>query len=236
MRRLAFALALLLTLENGPPARGEAAPPVNLGAPGLTLQVRLYRFTAATGWQLADASAVTLTDLGSGDYLADGLPDAAGDERYRLLLAEAGELTRALAGYTYGAPPQQRIVWRQVLEPTPVTLRKRGDTHGALSLQVRSGLPASIADPATTVTFTLWSTATRAAVFTGRPAAASNVVLDATSGTHGATLAYDLSAGDLDTAGVYLGEFTVTFPDGSVLTLPATDQLRVRVVQDFDGI
>lgn len=43
---------------------------------------------------------------------------------------------------------------------------------------------------------------------------------------------YAWRASDTATAGVYVGEFDIVFPDGSVLTVPREDTLEIWVVED----
>ena len=64
--------ALLLTLAllaAGPLAVSETTDPVNLGATGLALEVRLYAWDGAA-WSTADASGITTTELGNAKYFA----------------------------------------------------------------------------------------------------------------------------------------------------------------------
>ncbi len=48
---------------------------------------------------------------------------------------------------------------------------------------------------------------------------------------------YELSASDIDTAGLFLGEFEATLPDGSVITFPrgnvAEQYLTILIVEDL---
>jgi hypothetical protein len=241
LRAMAITLALgLVDLGGGEgvglgAAWAQVAPPVNLGAAGLTVQARLWLWDG-TSWEAASVDGLTITDLGTGEYTVAGLPTATGDERYTLQLATAAAPAAALAEYTYGAVPGQRIVWRQELElpPQPLTF-KRHDTYGSVSVVIRRRLPAAACEPETTVAFTLINQATSAVAVDAATAELSNCELDATTSTYGATLTYDWQAGDLAAAGSYLGEFTVCYAVGSCHTLPADNRLLLRVLPDFDG-
>lgn len=229
--RLLVAAAVVLVAFA---ARAESTtPPRNLGQAGLALDLSLWRFDGST-WAAADASGLDVVDLGDGWYRVEDLPNAAGAEAYQLGLALAGAPERVLAEYAWGAQPGQRIVWRQQVRLQDPRVFKRGDTHGAVSLEVLSGLPADVAGAA--ATFTLYAPSTGTAVFSGRPASVESVVFDATSGSWGATLVYDLAAGDLAATGRYLGEFTLCYTPGSCHTLPADNTLELRVLGDFDGV
>lgn len=229
--RLVLIAALLAAI---PAAAEEVSLPVNLGAPGLSLQLRLWHWDGAA-WAPASTSGVTVSDLGTGEYVVAGLPAALGTDRYELVLAAAGDPAQGLATYSYGARPAQRIVWRSQIESaSSPRLFKRHDTHGAVELKVLSGLPADVATAM--VTFTLWNPATGTALFAGRPAQVADVVEDMASGSWGATLVYPLAAGDLATAGRYLGEFTICYAPGECHTLPSDNSLEIRVLVDFDGL
>lgn len=217
-------------------AATEVSTPTNLGAASLTPSVRIWKWTEALGWASASAAGVTVEELGSGDYYLAGLPTATDATRYLAVVYDSGTPAEALAVYGWGASPGQRIVWRHLVDlgDTPLVF-KQHDTHGDITLDVTSGLVEDIGDPSTTVAFALWSPTTGAVVFSGRAGSIENVALDSTSGTYSATLVYDLQDGDLDTAGTFLGEFTVTFPDATTLTLPSNNTLRLTVREDFDG-
>ena len=228
-------LALLLALAAFPLA-AEITPPVNLGASGMTLSLRLWKWTEAGGWAAQSVVGLTAADLPTGEYTVYDLPTATDAARSALFVAESASPAVGLAAYHYGASPGQRIVWRHLVDLGEIPLIfKQHDTHGAINLDITSGLVEDIGDPSTTVAFALWNPTSGAVVFSGRAGTISNVALDASSGTYTATFSYDLQATDLDNAGVFFGEFTVTFPDATKLTLPANNTLRITVTEDFDG-
>ena len=236
---LVVALALVLgPLACGlatPASASEVTPPVNLGAAGLTLEMRLWHY-ASGAWSSASTSGITCTDLTTGEYSCAGLPTATGSERYTLLLADESAPEAALAEYAYGATPGTRIVWRQEIDiPSSTNVYKQHDTAGSVSIVIRRNLPAAIASGDTIATFALWSLTTGELVFGGHEAEISDDVLDQTTGTHGATLTYDWVNGGLETAGQYLGEFTVCYSGGTCQTLPSDNRLTVKVLPDFDG-
>ena len=58
----------------------------------------------------------------------------------------------------------------------------------------------------------------------------SAVVVDTTNGV----VRFDWSSGETDVAGIYLGEFEVTFSDSNQLTVPTTGSLRFRIHDDVN--
>lgn len=231
MKRASVFLAILLFSL---PVAAEITPPVNLGASGMTLSLRLWKWTDAAGWTAESVAGLTIADLTTGEYTVDGLPSATDSDRYSLIVAETASPAVGLAAYHYGASPGQRIVWQTVTDPSdsPLTF-KQDDTHGSITLVIQSGLVSDIGDPSTTLTFSMWGVSSGAAVFTTRASVISNVALDALTGTYSALFTYDLQTGDMATPGSFLGEFKITYPDTTVLTLPSNNQLRIKVVRDF---
>lgn len=232
---LVGAVALLST---APLAAQPPPPPVNLGDTGLATVVRIWRFTEVSGtWSAADASGVTVSDLGTGEYQVGALPAATGTDRYRVEIALAAEPARALAGLTYGALPGSQVLYVPRLElPVLPLVFYAGDGSGTLGVRIRSGLPAAITDPGTTLTVSLYPPLGGAPVIAAAPAAITNTALDATTATWGATLAYAIQPGDLDVAaGDYTAVFTVTWPDASTRRLPAGSPLVVRILADPAG-
>lgn len=232
---LGIAVLALAWLYAEPAHADEVTPPVNLGSAGLTLDLRLWHYTAGA-WSAASTSGITCTDLDTGEYVCEGLPTATGSERYTLLLAADTDPEAALAEYAYGAVPGQQLVWRQeiVLPSTPLVF-KQHDTYGTLSLDVTRGLPSAACDGDTTATVAVWDVGGEAALFSGRAATITNCVTDVPTGTKGARLSYDWAAGGLETAGDRQAEFTICYSVDSCHTLPANNKLAFRVVPDFDG-
>ncbi len=216
------------------PAAAADSPPVNLGAEGLTPGLRVLKASDVSPWADVDPGSAVVVEIGAGDYYVAGLPDAVGRERYFVVMTSAGDPNRALATYVYGAKPGQRIVWRSdiVLPARPRTF-KQGDSFGAVELRVNSGLPVDISDGATVATFQLYDPSDDVVLFSGRAAVISDVTQDATSGSWGASLIYDLQAGDLDVAGTLLGEFRICYPSGACHTLPTTPALELVVLEAF---
>ena len=215
-------------------AQSTPTPPVNLGATGLSLDLRLWHWTDTAGdWAQASTAGVTIVDEGTGEYTVDGLPVATGTERYHVVLFKTGSSTVAVRELTYGASPGRRILWRTELEaPAAPWVFKQNDSHGSISIAVLRGLPATIASA--TATFTMYNPADGSTVIVDQAASVTNTGLDATSGTYFATLVYDWSAGDLATAGRFRGEWEVTFPDTTKETFPKDDRLRITVRPDFN--
>lgn len=231
-RRGLLGLALALLLAS--PAAAIESEVFSLGQTGLSLTVRLRKWTEATGlW--ADVSGAPLTgidvvDEGNGEYSLADLPAATGTDRYAATVALTSDATRGLLTYTYGARPGVRLVWQEeiALPSSPLVFR-RGDSFGALSLVVTRGLPEAACDA--TATMDAASQQTNAALFSDRAATVTNCELDATSGTYGATITADLTAGDLDTVGRYAATATLCYEPGSCQTLPGANLLRFEVVR-----
>lgn len=206
-----------------------STPPINLGATDLDLELRLWLYDGST-WEAASVGDLTVEDLATGEYTVLGLPTATGSERYSLHIATEADPDVALASYSYGATPGQRIVWRQELVlPSQPTTFKVGDSYGAVQLQVVRRLPAAACEAETTLTFALYSLATGAAIFSEREAEISDCELDSTTSTYGALLTYDLESGDTATAGEFLGEFRICYSPTSCHTLPADNRLAVTI-------
>jgi hypothetical protein len=234
--RTRLAVALIVVLLAGAAAsaaRAIESDPVPLGSEGLSLTVRLRQWTEDTGtWADVSAAAVDVVDEGDGEYSLADLPAATGADRYAVTLALSSDPDRGLYTYSYGALPGTRTVWREEIDlpGSPLTF-KVGDTAGSISLVVLRRLPAEVCDGGTAATFTLAPAGGGAAVVDEAAAVITDCELDATTGTYGATLTYDLETGDLATAGRYLGQFTVTYDGGEVQTLPAGNTLQVTVVK-----
>lgn len=232
-----IALAGAAALDLLEPAWAVDTDPVNLGSDGLTLELRLYQWNGSD-WQLADDMGISVTALGDGDYLFEGLPTATGDARYKLIVAEAATPAVALAAYTYGARPGERITWRGAITlPAAPRLFKVGDTAGSVSLTIESGLPATISDGATTATARLYAVETSTVVFTGRAATISGVVWHEPTASWGATLSYTIADGDFDTPGLHRAEFEICYlgdPE-ECHTLPAGDLLELHVRDVLGG-
>jgi len=54
-----------------------------------------------------------------------------------------------------------------------------------------------------------------------------------TGSTSGQT-EYRWAAGDTNRSGTYLGEFEITYDDGTVETFPADHSLKVKIYEDYD--
>jgi len=235
-RRRAGALlvALLLSLPLAVHATMTSSP-VDLGAEGLSVTVTLLRWqeSAPDDWTSASAAGTTVNDLGGKLYTVSGLPAATGTDRYLVHLSAGGI---GLASYVYGAQPGTRLVWQQELDlPSAPTIFKQGDTFAALSLVVKRRLPAAACEPETTATVTAANAQTNAALFTDRAATITDCMLDATTGTYGATLGYDLQAGDLATVGKYAAEFKICYSPSSCQTVPTDGRLQFSVVKRLGG-
>ena len=46
---------------------------------------------------------------------------------------------------------------------------------------------------------------------------------------------YRWTTSDTNRSGLFLGEFTTTFEDSSILTLPSDDSLVIKINKDYDG-
>lgn len=219
-------LPLLLLLAA--PAAAKTTPPVNLCDAGLTVELRLWEWDGSS-WSSAATAGATVTDLGTGEYYVSDLPDATGETIYQLWISSDEVPEIALASFTWAKEPAAQLVWRADLDrPAPLVF-KEGDTFGSIQLTVLSGLPSEIGDVGTTATFTLYDPSAGAPIFSDQAATIANVVLEAETNTWGADLIYDLEAGDLDTPGDLIGEFTVCY-GAECHTLPADDTLEITVL------
>ncbi len=226
------ALAGYALLDLVEPALAIDSDPVNLGAEGLALELRLHHWDG-TEWAEVDSSGIVTAEIADGDYLFTGLPSATGAERYKLIVATAAAPAVGLAAYVYGARPGETIVWHPsaIAQPPAPSLWKVGDTAGSVQLTVRYGLPATVGDGATTATARLYDTVEGEVVFTGRAATITGVTFDEVTASWGATFAYAVAAGDFDSAGLHRAEFTVCYLGAAedCHTLPANDVLELHV-------
>lgn len=207
------------------------SPIFNAEATGLTLVPYLYNADDRdSAWAAASTSGVSVVELAHGNYYVSGLPEAAGRERYHLIVAASGTPNVGVFGWQYGAVPGESVVHRVVTEiPDAPREFRQGDTHGTIALVVTSGLPEAIGDAETGVT---WSQSAKDSddVLTERSASIGSVAEDTATGTWGATLTYDLEADSLANEGLHYGLFVVTYPDGTIQTLPSTDSLTFNVL------
>jgi len=102
---------------------------------------------------------------------------------------------------------------------------KLGDTNGSLALVVVSGL----SDPTTaTAKFSLKNAA--GTLVKDEVTATITTVTTASDGTKGCTLSSALSAWMPTTAGLYFGEFSITYPAAAgVRAVPAGQLLGIRI-------
>lgn len=238
LRRGGMSWLLLAAVIAAPAFATITSAPVQLGATGLSLTVGLLSWDedAPDDWTTASTAGVTVEDLGGGQYLVHGLPAATGTDRYAVTVYVTGDTARGLQSYVYGAQPGQRVVWREELAlPNTPLVFKEDDTAGSVSLVVLRRLPAAACAGGTAVTFSAALAQTNAALFSNRAAVLSDCALDATTGTYGATLTYDIQSGDLATPGKYLGEFKVCYSLGSCQTLPSDNRLGWTVTKRLGG-
>jgi hypothetical protein len=99
---------------------------------------------------------------------------------------------------------------------------KRGDTSPALEFV----LEPLTALTGATVRFNMRLPGASAAKVSR---ATAQVVSPATDGK----VRYVWQTADTDTAGDYLGEFEVTFQDGSIETFPNADEIKIHIRQDL---
>jgi hypothetical protein len=207
------------------------SPVFNAGAEGLTLVAHVYVAEDRDAAWLAHIDAgIVVVELDSGDYYVTGLPEGESRQRFHLVVVASGSPSIGLYGYGWGAVPGERIVYRVATEiPDSPREFRQGDTHGSIALVVTSGLPDAISNPLTEVT---WSQSSKDsdAVLTARPATVGSIVADDLTGTKGATFAYEIEADTLDETGLHFGVFVVTYPDGTVQTIPAENILTFNVL------
>jgi hypothetical protein len=200
---------------------------INIGAEGLDLAVRLRQVTAAGEASVLPAGDVVISELGDGDYMLSGLPDAGGTDRVSVFVFIASEPARALYSYDYGAEPGTTVIFRQEVAAVTGSTLVEDDTFGTVQVVVRSGLPSNIGSG--TATFSASNSDTGAAIVSTRPAVISNVVQDVSTGSWGATLTYQVEAAVTANPLTLDAEFRVTLPGGATLTLPQQQTLRITV-------
>ena len=218
-----------------PYARQPTLPPVYsqplaLGQPERTdLGLRVWRRTASAVMTAAVSGSGWFLDLGTGEFAIDLtlLPQRQlADIDLSAVVFSTFDSATPLIVVPYGSEVAAPVlVVPQIAFPAHRPFRV-GDSLGFLLLQVLSGLPDGIPD--SIATFTLFSLELSEPVFTNRPASVSGITLG-DSGTFGATLGYQLESGDLGVQGRYIGLFTISFPDGSQLSLPADDSMTITV-------
>lgn len=105
---------------------------------------------------------------------------------------------------------------------------KRGDTAPPITATLEVGGTAVDLEGAT-VRFHMRDSSQQVVV----DAAANNdQVSDGSDGTLG-MVSYDWIAGDTDIAGMFEGEWEVTFADSSIRTFPTLHNTRIRIVGDI---
>lgn len=101
---------------------------------------------------------------------------------------------------------------------------KRHDTRPVLEAQIQDATGAAVDLTGCTVRFLMLSTAG------GQPKInAACAIIDPTVGK----VRYIWHEGDTDTSGDYYAEFEVTFPDGSVYTVPNDGFLTIKIQRDI---
>lgn len=207
------------------------SPVFNAGAEGLTLVAHVYTAVDRdAAWSAYDPTGISVVEISDGDYYVTGLPEGEVRERFHLIVVASGSPAVGVYGYGWGAVPGERIVYRVATEiPDAPREFRQGDTHGSIALSVTSGLPDAISNPLTEAT---WSQSNKDSdtVLVARPASIGSIVDDAETGTKGATFSYAIEANTLDEAGLHFGLFVVTYPDGTVQTLPPENILTFNVL------
>ena len=100
---------------------------------------------------------------------------------------------------------------------------KRGDTRSAIKAMLKSPEGAPVNLTGASVRFIMVS-------LSGAPKIDRQIdALDASGGL----VLVAMESADVDTAGVYRGEFEVTFPDGRKETYPNDDYLVISIVPDL---
>ena len=207
------------------------SPVFNAGAEGLTLLARvLVAADRDAAWTAYDPTGIAVVELESGDYYVTGLPEGESRQRFHLTVVASGSPNVGVYAYDWGAVPGELTVYR-VRTSIPDAPRefRQGDTHGSIALVVTSGLPDAISNPLTAAT---WSQSNKDSdtVLTVRPASIGSIVSDDETGTKGATFSYEIEADTLDETGLHFGLFVVTYPDGTVQTLPPENILTFNVL------
>jgi len=112
--------------------------------------------------------------------------------------------------------------------PDPDFTIKTGDTGSALqaTLENSGGTPVSI--QGATVLFKMIPIAGGTTVI-----AATATIDQISASTLTGQVHYNWATSDVQTAGLYLGEWEVTYSSGTVQTFPNGDPFRIRINEDF---
>lgn len=104
---------------------------------------------------------------------------------------------------------------------------KEGDTSPALSYALT---PKTVTLSGATVVFNMMRKGG-----TVKISGASATITDNGDGTSSGTptVRYDWTAADTNTAGVYRGEFQVTYSDSSIETFPNDGYIEIRILKDI---
>lgn len=108
---------------------------------------------------------------------------------------------------------------------TALTHYKRNDRLPVYAATLLHDKSTPIDLDGTTVTFIM-----RAKSSSAPKVEAEATVVDAEAGA----VSYAWAVGDLATAGTYLCEWQVTYPDGRTLTVPSSGYDQIRVLADLD--
>lgn len=161
-----------------------------------------------------------------------GLPDLPdGAESIAVAVISGADPSYVLQTYTYRrptAPPA--VVWlRQGQLLAPLGKLKTGQTWGQIAWQV----PRGLADlTGATAVFSAKDPATGALVLDHKPAAIAGVI-EASDGSFGCTLVYELASGAFADPGVFAGEFVLTYAGGANIPLPEDESMGLQVVRRF---
>lgn len=102
---------------------------------------------------------------------------------------------------------------------------KQGDTAPALTAALKDSLDVALDLTGSTVVFNLRQRGTGTVVVSR-----GSVTLVSPSAGQ---VKYVWQAGDTDLAGQFDGEFEITYPDGTVQTVPSKDYIRVVIKDDL---
>ena len=102
---------------------------------------------------------------------------------------------------------------------------KKSDTRPPLNVQLLYNNGSAVDLSSSTVYFNMGALIDRSAYTSG-----ACVITGSTTGNCN----YNWSTSDTDTVGDYWGEFEVNWGNGSIMTLPNNDNLKIQIYEDYN--
>lgn len=109
---------------------------------------------------------------------------------------------------------------------------KRNDTKPFIKANLQDATGSAV--DLTNATGIFFNLATNDNTYTAVLSGAS-LTSGTTNGSTAGVVEYQWNAGDTNRSGNYLGEFEVTYTDGTISTFPADHSLRIKIYEDYDS-